>query len=235
MTWVTPVTRSRPAYSGRTVTVGVREEEPVSETSEAEAQPRRRRDAAATRQALLSATRRLLTERGVAGTSTRDIAALAGVNQTLVYRYFGSKEKLVGEAAGGGGRASVDVTATPMGELPRALLEDMFDRSEAAADRDGAAFWSLVGGANDEVVRDVLREHIDTMFGRDLAGRLDGPDAAVRAELFAALLTGLAFLRTKIEAPALTSADRDTIAGYVEEVAGVLLARDAPGRSATRS
>ena len=61
------------------------------------ASPRRRRDAAATREAILeAATRRFATE-GYQRAGAREIAADAGVTAALVNRYFGSKEKLFAE------------------------------------------------------------------------------------------------------------------------------------------
>jgi len=58
------------------------------------ARQRRRRNPAATRQALLSAARREFATRGLAGTRVDDIAARAGVNKQLVYHYYIDKENL---------------------------------------------------------------------------------------------------------------------------------------------
>jgi AcrR family transcriptional regulator len=57
----------------------------------------RQRDAERTRAALLSAARTLFSTRGFASTGVRDIADLAGVNSSLVGRYFGSKQGLYRE------------------------------------------------------------------------------------------------------------------------------------------
>ncbi|GIE91420.1 TetR/AcrR family transcriptional regulator [Actinoplanes regularis] len=54
----------------------------------------RRRDSAATKQALLEAARRRFAADGYAATYIRDIAQDAGVNVALIARYFGSKEGL---------------------------------------------------------------------------------------------------------------------------------------------
>ncbi|MDC0712581.1 TetR family transcriptional regulator [Stigmatella sp. ncwal1] len=54
----------------------------------------RQRDAERTRAALLSAARTLFSTRGFANTGVRDVAELAGVNSSLVGRYFGSKQGL---------------------------------------------------------------------------------------------------------------------------------------------
>src|SRR5437773_12173760 len=55
---------------------------------------RRRRDAEATRQALLTAGTRLFAERGYDGASLSVIADRAGVNKAMVSYHFGGKRKL---------------------------------------------------------------------------------------------------------------------------------------------
>ncbi|MFI5592099.1 TetR/AcrR family transcriptional regulator [Amycolatopsis sp. NPDC051758] len=185
------------------------------------AEPRaRRRDAAATREALLAAARTLLAEHGVEGTSTRDVAAAAGVNQALVYRYFGSKEKLFAEAAGRGLEAADSMTVeTPLANLPRALLDRALD---VGADHP-SHLSGLVTAANDDMIRAVVRERIERAFDEQLAPRLTGADRELRAELLAAVITGIAVLRGKVGTRALTAADRDTIGEYVDRIAAVLL------------
>ena len=62
------------------------------------ASPRRRRDAAATREAILEAATRRFATQGYQSAGAREIAADAGVTAALVNRYFGSKEGLFAEA-----------------------------------------------------------------------------------------------------------------------------------------
>jgi AcrR family transcriptional regulator len=57
---------------------------------------RRRRGEA--RRLLLRAARELFSARGYADTSTRELAERAGVSETLLFRYFGSKAELFREA-----------------------------------------------------------------------------------------------------------------------------------------
>jgi AcrR family transcriptional regulator len=180
----------------------------------------RRRDAAATREALLTAARTLLSEHGVEGTSTRDVAARAGVNQALVYRYFGSKEKLFAEAAGRGWDTADTVTVdVPLKDLPRALLERALNvGAEHPGDLSG-----LVTAANDDMIRAVVRERIERAFDEQLAPRLSGEDRELRAELLAAVITGIAVLRGKVGTKALTAADREALGAYVDRMAAPLL------------
>jgi AcrR family transcriptional regulator len=185
----------------------------------------RRRDAAATREALLTAARLLIAHRGVEATSTRDVAAAAGVNQALVYRYFGSKDKLFTEAVRGGTDTSDDVVAdTPLADVPRVLLHRTLDVLPGG-DR-ASSLATMVTGANDELIRAIIRERIETTFTHGLADRLTGKDQQLRAELLAALVAGIAVLRDKIGTTAVGSADRDALAKYVELMAAPLLAEE---------
>ncbi len=61
--------------------------------------PMWRRDPEAKKMAILRAARRLFTEKGYADTTVRDIADRAGVNQSLIFRYFGSKQELFERSA----------------------------------------------------------------------------------------------------------------------------------------
>src|SRR6478609_2950361 len=56
--------------------------------------PARRRNAADSRQALLDAASSLFAERGFDRSTTRDIGERAGLDPTLITRYFGSKAAL---------------------------------------------------------------------------------------------------------------------------------------------
>lgn len=54
----------------------------------------RKRNADATKEAILVAARQVFTDNGFDGAGLREIASLAGVNVALINRYFGSKDKL---------------------------------------------------------------------------------------------------------------------------------------------
>ena len=60
----------------------------------------RKRDAAATREAILEAATRRFATQGYERAGVREIAADAGVTAALVNRYFGSKEELFAEVIG---------------------------------------------------------------------------------------------------------------------------------------
>ena len=57
--------------------------------------PRLTRKGQATRDRIVAAAAKLMFEKGVAGTSTDDVQAAAGVNTSQIYHYFGDKRNLV--------------------------------------------------------------------------------------------------------------------------------------------
>ncbi|MGY1770904.1 TetR family transcriptional regulator [Blastococcus sp. SYSU D00813] len=187
----------------------------------------RRRDAAATRAALLTAARDLIARDGVAAVSTRDVAAAAGANQALVYRYFGSKEALLTEALQPTG-PDTTIAETPLADLPHALLRRALD-PDAPAEMRASSMSTLVAGAGSDLVRAIARDRIHAGYTAQLAGRLEGDDTALRAELVAALLTGISSLRDSIGTRAIAEADLDVLARYVDAMVAPLLTPAADG------
>jgi AcrR family transcriptional regulator len=187
----------------------------------------RRRDAAATRESLLSAARSLIARDGVAAVSTRDVAAAAGANQALVYRYFGSKEALLVEALE---QTEPDSTIadTPLADLPHTLLRRALDPDAPAGTR-ASSMATLVEGASTDLVRAIARDRIHAGFTTQLAGRLEGPDAELRAELVAAVITGVSTLRSRIGTRAIAGADLDVLAAHVDRMVAPLLAAGPDG------
>ncbi len=93
---------------------------------------------AATRAALVEATIACLVDRGYANTTTRDIAARAGVTPGALQHHFGAKVELLVEARR---RISVKIVEGMVGD--RALLElPLLERSEELLDR----MWLLYRG-----------------------------------------------------------------------------------------
>ncbi|MFI5617218.1 TetR/AcrR family transcriptional regulator [Streptomyces sp. NPDC051567] len=163
----------------------------------------RKHDAAATRAALTGAAALRFGRYGYNGTRVRDIAGDAGVDAALVYRYFGSKEALF-EAVS---------TSTALFEPLRGLpLEDV-----AAWVRDVVLnaptqgevphpVLSVLRSSGQEGAVARLRGEIAEVFSEGFAGRLEGPDAGLRAELLAAWLLGATLMRMAIGTPELVSA-----------------------------
>ncbi|WP_156763445.1 TetR/AcrR family transcriptional regulator, partial [Mycobacterium scrofulaceum] len=75
--------------------------------------------------AILEAATDLFAERGPAATSIRDIAARSNVNHGLVFRHFGTKDKLVGAVLD---HLGADLSALLSAEPPADVLDRALDR-----------------------------------------------------------------------------------------------------------
>jgi AcrR family transcriptional regulator len=88
----------------------------------------RKRNATATREAILASARKVFARSGYDGAGVREIAAGAGVTAMLVNRYFGSKERLFAEAIAAANATPTIATdavlksATPGEAMARALV-----------------------------------------------------------------------------------------------------------------
>lgn len=75
--------------------------------------------------AILEAATDLFAERGPAATSIRDIAARSNVNHGLVFRHFGTKERLVGAVLD---HLGDNLSALLAAEMPADVLDRALDR-----------------------------------------------------------------------------------------------------------
>ncbi|WP_053846321.1 TetR/AcrR family transcriptional regulator [Streptomyces sp. NRRL B-24085] len=180
------------------------------------AHPVRRRDGAATREAILAAAVVEFTEHGYARAGVRQIAERAGVTAMMINRYFGSKDRLFAEAVE---RAFAPPTVVG-DQLPG--LADSVARTLAERTAPGAEpldpFLLLLRSAADPEAVDIVRQGIETHVGARLAGLLDGSDAEVRAQLGLAVIAGTWLLRTVVGTTALASADNDQLADLLADM-----------------
>ncbi len=156
----------------------------------------RKRDAQNTKARILRAAQELFSTRGYAGTGVRDITDRAGINISLVSRYFGSKEKLFEAALG----ASMDAVS---------ILEDI--QPETFGKQMVAAFLNtqadeinplhiMVLAAGDDSARAIAdrvhREKFIALLTQwfDKAN-LNRSNSEARAALFAALAAGFHLYR----------------------------------------
>ncbi|WP_214404985.1 TetR/AcrR family transcriptional regulator [Pseudonocardia lacus] len=179
--------------------------------------PGRRRDRAATRAALLVAARHRFAARGFDGVSVRDVAADAGVDPALIFRYFGSKQALFEEAA----TVEAEPVDGPAADLPLQLLRGVLDD----AGRSGAdhPLLALLRSSGREQARLQLQRQMCEGFLADFAALVEGPDAQLRAELLGALVLGISVARSVVGTPALVGADPAAIEEVFAEMARVAL------------
>jgi AcrR family transcriptional regulator len=168
----------------------------------------RKRDAAATRAAILRAAREAFTERGYDGAGVREIAGAAGVDTRLISRYFGSKEGLFAEVVDIAYEKSLLMTPELNEEAARALL---LGTDKAASD---GLLLTLRSAANPRAAA-VMRESIERNYQRRLADALPGAEATGRASLLIAICAGVLLDRMLLGHTALNSPSTETLVPYL--------------------
>ncbi|MEX2980832.1 TetR family transcriptional regulator [Streptomyces sp. C36] len=183
--------------------------------------PVRRRDAEATRRSLIDAAAELFAERGYDRTTVRAIAARAGVNQTLLFRYFGSKTALFGEVVARNGHKQL--RDTPAGQLLETALRGLLEPAGgASADRTLEVFLRSVGG-DDEAAR--TNRRLTEEYSQVLAGLTRADDADLRAALVVAWLLGIGLTRVVVRQEPLAGADPEKVCRLMLDAARTLLER----------
>ncbi|CAK7286185.1 TetR/AcrR family transcriptional regulator [Streptomyces misionensis JCM 4497] len=179
--------------------------------SSGEARGHRTRDARGTRLRILHAAGAVFAERGYEAATVRDIAARAGVNQALIFRYFGSKKALLAEVMAQDGREQVSTTP-PERLFETALRGVLAEGGGAGADRLLAVYLRSIGSADaaPETVR-VLGEE----YARALAALSPADDGTLRAQLAMAWLLGIGLMRVVVGQEPLASAAPDDVCAHV--------------------
>ncbi|KES03700.1 TetR family transcriptional regulator [Streptomyces toyocaensis] len=181
----------------------------------------RRTESGGTRDRILDAAREEFSSRGYEKTTVRGIARSAGVDSALVHHYFGTKEQVF--------EAAVEVAFAPAFTARDKVLEGPLDEVGERMTRMIIGLWespvtrapllAIVRSAvNNETAAGVFRRLIAGQLLRRIAGRLDLPDAELRAELAAAQLVGIAMVRYVIKVEPLASADAEQIIRRVAPV-----------------
>ena len=170
-------------------------------------QTARRRDAAATREAILTSARHAFSRSGYDGAGVREIAAGAGVTAMLVNRYFGSKEKLFAEVVAASMAAPTILT--------KEILESPTRGEDIAAalvqiTKTGATplegFLIMIHSASSKRAAQIGRVQIEKHHQRVMTEALRGELAPQRAALVLSLVAGFQVMRQMIGLSALTKA-----------------------------
>ena len=185
----------------------------------------RRRDAAATRQALLDAARELFDARGFRGTTVRAIGERAGVDQALIARYFGGKAELY-QAVLDQDRLAVAPAAAPVEppaqrRSPRDVIDAMLERVDEHG--VGPVLRALTDPDTDAATRDELGGRLRAYVTAPLATGLREAgvaDADLRAEVVVAAVLGVMITRATGGLERVAGADRAELAAVLEELLG---------------
>jgi AcrR family transcriptional regulator len=182
----------------------------------AQTQPKRRRNAAATRSAIFEAATRRFAYQGYEHAGLREIAADAGVNAAMVNRYFGSKEGLFTEVV----ERAFDIRYLVDGDratLAERLARRMVYGREDTADESPVPLLLILHSATEPNAAELIRTSLDRNLLRPLAERLDGPDAEVRAAMVIANCTGFAIMNQMLRPRALAEAQQEELAILLKE------------------
>jgi AcrR family transcriptional regulator len=186
----------------------------------------RRRDAAGTRQLLLDAARRRFAGDGYTATTVRMISEDAGVNVSLISRYFRSKEGLF-EACLQGAVDELGRTVgkqTPLAQVPEAIARQL---AGPDTDRISNQLLLMLRSSGDERA-DEIRMAVLRGFGERLAasaGWQPGTDdeLLLRAQIALAATFGIAMFRSKLAHEPLASAGEAELLGPLTDLIGALL------------
>jgi AcrR family transcriptional regulator len=153
------------------------------------------RDAEASRTRILEAARIRFSQNSYEGVGVREIAADAGVDPSLVMRYFGSKEALFREIAA---RAfdTDDVLGSDAETLPERTADHLM-RTLGGEDwrRGYDPLRLLLGSIGSPTAGPILAKYLDQNFVRPIAAALEGDSAQERGAMIAAEILGFALIR----------------------------------------
>jgi len=167
--------------------------------------PKRLRNAAATREAILHAALAAFSRYGYDGIGVREIAQMAGVTGVLVNRYFGSKEELFA--------ATVETICADHSifegdstTLAKRLAAKIMSKTEPID-----ALLLILRSAPNPRAAEILRENIARHFERLIKASLPGPNASERAAMILALVVGFQLFRKVIGSKALVHANHASL------------------------
>ncbi|MFK0255852.1 TetR family transcriptional regulator [Streptomyces sp. NPDC090445] len=199
---------------------------------------------ARTKAAILRAARERFAAQGYERTTIRAVAADAGIDPSMVMRYFGSKQGLfdaalaaaAGGSEGGGGEGGggegggedepdlriPDLSAVPADRLAETVLGHFLDRWEGDPADDALLVLLRSAVTNEQAAARVRAVFAGQAFPA-LAAALGPERAAACAGLVVSQLLGLALTRYLLRVPAVTALDRTAlVAAYAPALRAVL-------------
>lgn len=183
----------------------------------------------AAREAILAAARARFTEQGYERTTIRQVATDAGIDPSMVMRYYGNKEGLFAAAVDVDLRLP-DLAALPRDEVARALATHFV--TLWGTDRGGPLSILLRSAVTHddaaERLRSVFAGQVATMVRRLLG---EGPDADVRAGLLSTQLLGIALTRYVLRLPPVVAMDDEEVVAVTTEFVERILGGPLPIRS----
>lgn len=186
----------------------------------------RTRNAAATREALLVAARRRFIEESYDAVGLREIAADAGIDVSLVHRYFGSKEGLFRAVLQSGKKKfNGDVRAE---QLPAFLAETIVNQDGEPNSEHTDRLLIILRSASSAKAAEIVRESMREDVLEPIARLLDGDNPELRASLCMALFMGTKVQRTIMGVGPLCECDPEIFRSKLVRMFEVALNGDVP-------
>lgn len=178
-----------------------------------------RRDAEATKAAILRAARHLMARHAHTDITLRTVAERAGVSAPLILKYFGNKDALFARVMSFETDAAALLDA-PVEDLGAHMVRHLLvGQTERGADPILRIVFAPLQGEQG----DTLRANFRTQVSEQLAVRLDGPEAGLRAELAVGTLLGLGVMYGIARGPRLrATAIEDIVERYGPTVQALL-------------
>ncbi|GAB3178864.1 TetR family transcriptional regulator [Streptomyces incanus] len=185
-----------------------------------------RRDAEASRAAILRAARHLLARHAHADITLKAVAERAGVSPPLILKYFGNKDALLARVMSFETDAAALLDA-PLEDLGRHMVRQVVvSQSEHGTDPLLRIVFAPLHGAQGDMMRADFRAQVTER----LTERLTGPDAGLRAELAVGALLGIGVMYGLARGTHVRSTAVDVL---VDRYAPALQAHLTPGPAGT--
>ncbi|MFE0172094.1 TetR family transcriptional regulator [Streptomyces sp. NPDC059002] len=169
--------------------------------------PPGRRDAEASKAAIVRAARHLLARHAHGDITLKAVAERAGVSPPLILKYFGNKDALFSQVMSFETDADAFFDA-PVAGLGRHMVRHLLTgQAERGADPILRIVFAPLHGEQG----DILRANFRTQVAQRLSERLPGPDAGLRAELAVGMLIGLGVMYGIARGPWVRAAEIDEI------------------------
>lgn len=191
----------------------------------------RRRNAAATRAAILESARLSFIRSGYEGAGVREIAEGAGVTAMLINRYFGSKEELFAEVLERANENPVIATSDNLRSPDRArqvakMLLEVTAPDATALD----GFLIMLRSVSSDAAVRIAREVIERHHQRNVTAALSGKAAPQRAALLLSLVAGVQIMRQMIGLTALNADSSTELRDILEPIIRQLMDAEDAGR-----
>jgi AcrR family transcriptional regulator len=179
---------------------------------------------------ILDAARSRFTADGYERVTVRAIAADAGVDPSMIHYFFGSKDRLfaaVLNAPGSPREPIAGLIAEGLDGVGEQIVRRFLEVWDGTEDLEPLMALTRSATTRDES-GSLLREFIEKEFTEQIAQRLGGPQAELRAALVGTQLFGLAMARYAVRLRPVAQADHDVLVAWLGPIVQSLLTGAAP-------